>query len=54
MLRMFLAVILALATGLPAAAQSTAINGTIEGTVTDESGGRAARRHRHGDECRHR
>ena len=39
MLRMFLAVILALATGLPAAAQSTAINGTIEGTVTDEQGG---------------
>jgi hypothetical protein len=36
MLRMFLAVILALATGLPAAAQSTAINGTVEGTVTDE------------------
>ena len=36
MLRMFLALILALATGLPAAAQSTAINGTIEGTVTDE------------------
>ena len=38
MLRMFLAVLLALATGLPAAAQSTAINGTIEGTVTDEQG----------------
>ena len=38
MLRMFLAVILALATGLPAAAQSTAINGTVEGTITDEQG----------------
>src|SRR5918993_5497646 len=36
MLRMFLAVILTLATGLPVAAQSTAINGTIEGTVTDD------------------
>jgi len=36
MLRMLLALILALATGLPAAAQSTAINGTIEGTVVDE------------------
>ncbi len=36
MLRIFFAVILALATGLPAAAQSTAINGTIEGTVVDE------------------
>lgn len=36
MLRTFLAFILVLATAWPGAAQSTAINGTIEGTVTDE------------------
>lgn len=36
MLRTFLALFLTLAAALPTAAQSTAINGTIEGTVTDE------------------
>jgi hypothetical protein len=35
---MILTLSLALATALPAAAQSTAINGTIEGTVTDDQG----------------
>ena len=38
MLRVILAFIVALAPALPAAAQSTAINGTIEGTVTDDQG----------------
>jgi len=38
MLRIITAVLIALAMALPAAAQSTAINGTIEGTVTDEQG----------------
>ena len=38
MLRLILALALAAATALPAAAQSTAINGSIEGVVTDESG----------------
>jgi hypothetical protein len=39
MLRTFLALFLVLATAWPGAAQSTAINGTIEGTVTDEQNG---------------
>ena len=38
MLRLILALALAAAAALPAAAQSTAINGSIEGVVTDESG----------------
>ena len=38
MLRMLFAFVLALGSALPAAAQSTAINGTIEGTVNDEQG----------------
>ncbi len=38
MFRLILAFILGVATALPAAAQSTAINGSIEGVVTDESG----------------
>ena len=38
MFRLILALILGVATALPAAAQSTAINGSIEGVVTDESG----------------
>ncbi|MCC7126930.1 MAG: TonB-dependent receptor [Acidobacteria bacterium] len=36
MLRSILVLLFAFATALPAAAQSTAINGSIEGTVTDE------------------
>ncbi len=39
MRRTLFAVLLALAAALPASAQSTAINGSIEGVVTDESGG---------------
>ena len=38
MLRLILALVLGMATALPAAAQSTAINGSIEGVVTDDSG----------------
>ena len=38
MLRLILALAFAAATALPAAAQSTAINGSIEGVITDESG----------------
>jgi hypothetical protein len=38
MLRTLTAVLIALATALPAAAQTTAINGTIEGTITDQQG----------------
>ena len=38
MFRLILALSLGVATALPAAAQSTAINGSIEGVVTDESG----------------
>src|SRR6185503_2744892 len=38
MFRLILAFILGVATAMPAAAQSTAINGSIEGVVTDESG----------------
>ncbi len=38
MLRLILALAFAAATTLPAAAQSTAINGSIEGVITDESG----------------
>jgi len=38
MFRLLLALILGVATALPAAAQSTAINGSIEGVVSDESG----------------
>ena len=38
MLRFLLAFVLALSPALPAFAQSTAINGTIEGTVTDDQG----------------
>lgn len=38
MLRVLFAFVLALSPVLPAAAQSTAINGTIEGTVTDDQG----------------
>jgi hypothetical protein len=37
--RLFFAVLLTLAAASPAFAQGQAINGTIEGTVTDESGG---------------
>jgi len=39
MFRLILALFLGVATAMPAAAQSTAINGSIEGVVTDESGG---------------
>jgi hypothetical protein len=39
MFRLILALILGVATAMPALAQSTAINGSIEGVVTDESGG---------------
>ena len=39
MLRTFWAILLSLAVAAPAAAQSQSINGTIEGTVSDESGG---------------
>ncbi len=38
MFRLILALILGMATALPAAAQSTAINGSVEGVVTDVSG----------------
>ena len=38
MFRLILALILGVAMAVPAAAQSTAINGSIEGVVTDESG----------------
>ena len=38
MLRLILALAFAAATTLPAAAQSTAIDGSIEGVITDESG----------------
>ena len=38
MLRLILALLLGLVTALPVAAQSTAINGSIEGVVSDESG----------------
>jgi hypothetical protein len=38
MLRFLFAFVLALSPAIPAAAQSTAINGTIEGTVTDDQG----------------
>ena len=38
MFRLILAFILGVATAVPAAAQSTAINGSIEGVVTDDSG----------------
>ncbi len=39
MFRLILAIFLGVAMTMPAAAQSTAINGSIEGVVTDESGG---------------
>jgi hypothetical protein len=39
MRRLILALFLGIAAALPAAAQSTAINGSIEGVVTDDSGG---------------
>ncbi|MBP7777976.1 MAG: TonB-dependent receptor [Acidobacteria bacterium] len=38
MRRLLIAAVLTLAAALPAAAQSTAINGSIEGVITDESG----------------
>ncbi len=38
MFRLILALFLGIATAMPAAAQSTAINGSIEGVVTDDSG----------------
>jgi len=38
MLRLVLALLLAFASALPGAAQTTAINGTIEGTVSDDQG----------------
>ena len=38
MFHLTLALFLGLATALPVAAQSTAINGSIEGVVTDDSG----------------
>ena len=38
MFRLILALFLGMATALPVAAQSTAINGSIEGVVTDDSG----------------
>jgi hypothetical protein len=38
MFRLILALFLGFATAMPAAAQSTAINGSIEGVVTDDSG----------------
>ena len=38
MFRLILAFILGMATALPAVAQSTAINGSVEGVVTDASG----------------
>ena len=38
MRRFLLAALLSLAAALPAAAQSTAINGSIEGVISDESG----------------
>ena len=54
MVKTIFSALVCLALAATAAAQSQAINGTIEGTVTDESGRRAAGRHRHRHQHRHR